>query len=318
MNYQDDIPLDQAIAAHRFTSMVPEDRGRQEREEYARILTSDRENLAKLANTTENLATLETEFARYREGYRRHTLACLAARSRCASTMVTGGSNFNVRRNNKRNQSADNRGRECLEFRTRALDAIRKTLCPELRPIMSGDADAVERLREKISAAEAEQAKMKAANAAIRKNAKAGKTAQVAALVALGYTETMAGQVVAPDSFGNIGFPSYEMTNGGANIRRMRERLVSLERVKAVKDSVETGAAGKVEVCPGENRVRLVLPGKPDDATRALLKSRGFRWAPSLGCWSGYVSDRTVQTAREVAQVAPAAAPEAVPQEAAQ
>lgn len=33
------------------------------------------------------------------------------------------------------------------------------------------------------------------------------------------------------------------------------------------------------------NRLQLVFPGKPDDATRALLRSHGFRWEPSAGAW---------------------------------
>ena len=33
------------------------------------------------------------------------------------------------------------------------------------------------------------------------------------------------------------------------------------------------------------NRVQLVFPGKPDEATRKVLKRHGFRWAPSQDAW---------------------------------
>ena len=54
--------------------------------------------------------------------------------------------------------------------------------------VFSDDVDAVEAIQAKIAKAEANQAKAKAINAAIRKHAKANAAAQSAALVALGYT----------------------------------------------------------------------------------------------------------------------------------
>jgi hypothetical protein len=83
--------------------------------------------------------------------------------------MITGPSNFPTRRNEKRNNIAHKRLEELLEFRNRALAAIRKTHCPELRPIMAGDSDATERLKTKIADAEKLQERMKAANVIVRK-----------------------------------------------------------------------------------------------------------------------------------------------------
>jgi len=179
-NFADDIPLDLARAAHAGASFVPEQRADQELASYASTLSRDRDTLAKLANTDEKRATLETEFARYRAGYRERYVAMLGAKSRTMSTVIAGPSNFPARRQAKRGVAADRCTKDLLEYRERALDAIRKTLCPELRPIMSGDADAVKRLRANLAVAEAKQAQMTAANAAIRKHARAGADAQVA------------------------------------------------------------------------------------------------------------------------------------------
>src|ERR1700674_2248971 len=136
--FENDIPQSLAQAAHAGTSFVPEQRGEQMRSEYASTLAADFATLSKLATTDEKRATLEEEFARYREGYRRRYTAWLSSRSRCLSTMITGPSNFNVRRNEKRNAVEHRRCEELGEFRERALKAIRKALCPELAPIMSG------------------------------------------------------------------------------------------------------------------------------------------------------------------------------------
>lgn len=300
-NLENDIPETLARSAHSGTSFSPDVRARQEREGYAATLRADFESLAKLASTDEAKALLQLEFTRYRDGYRKRTLALLSSRSRVMSTMIAGPSNFPVRRMEKRNTVVDNRMREIIAFRARALSAIRKTLCPELRPIMSGDADAADRLRKEIGEAEALQARMVATNAAIRKNAKAEPAAQVAALVALGHSEGLAAKLLFKDPCYGQGFPDFRTRNNGANIRRMKARLVEVERNQAVPTTDHDGENARLEDCPAENRVRLFFAGKPDDETRSRLKSCAFRWTPSLGCWQAYRNNRTIQTAKELA-----------------
>ena len=154
MNFANDIPRDLAHAAHAGTSFVPDKRAEQERANHAAALQADYEQLSKLADTDDKRAQLAEEFERYREGYRKRKVALLQSRARCMSTMITGRSNFPVERQRKRSAIADRRCQELLDFRERALAAIRKALCPELRPIMSGDSDATDRLRQKIAEAE--------------------------------------------------------------------------------------------------------------------------------------------------------------------
>lgn len=296
--YFHDIPTDVASRAHAGTSFTPEKRGDQECTSYANGLASDYQELAKYATTPEKIETLLTEFARYRSGYRARYLARLQAKSRVMSTMITGGSNFPTRRNAKRGASADKRSEECDDFRERALDAIRKTLRPELRPIMAGDDDAPDRLAAKLAKLELFQSRGKLVNAAIRKHAKAGPEAQVAALVALGLKESTARASLQKDAMGNIGVPAYELTNNAANIRRIKQRIASVSAAKAAPMDQVKGEHATMEDCPADNRVRLFYPGKPDAETRERLKSGGFRWAPSLGCWQAYRSDRTIDHAR--------------------
>lgn len=186
-DYANDIPVALARAAHAGTSMVPEERAEQERAGYAATLTADFEALARIAgDDAAKRAILASEFARYRTGYRARSVARLSALSRCMSTMVTGPSNFPTRRNAKRNDSADKRTTELVEYRERALTAIRRELQPELRPIMAGDTDALERLRAELALLERLQTRMATANKVIRSNARRGAEAQIAALLELG------------------------------------------------------------------------------------------------------------------------------------
>jgi hypothetical protein len=301
MDFSTDIPRTIAYQAHAGTSMVPDERATQEIAGYVATLTQDLENMAKHADTPAKREILEELFANYRAGYRKRYLAHLGSRGRCMSAMITGPSNFPIRRNQKRNATADNRLSDLLEFRTKTLDKIRKILHPELRPVMAGDDDATERLTKKIESAKQLQKIMKDCNAAIRKNKKHGTNAQISALKNLGRSESQARTLLEPDFAGRIGFPSYALTNNNANIRRMVGRLEKIKRDKGAVDTHTEGEHARVEDCPADNRIRLFFPDKPAVDIRNRLKSSGFRWAPSLGCWQAYRNSHATATANEVA-----------------
>jgi hypothetical protein len=292
-----DIPRDVVVAASAGISFDPEKRGDMHAREYASTLATDYETLSNEAKTEEKRAILEVEFARYRQGYKARTLAYLRSKGRCVSPMIAGPSRFPARRMEKRFAVCDNRLNELCDFRQRALTAIRKTLHPELRPIMAGDYDALDRLREKLAEAGTEQATMRAVNSAIRRNAKAGRDAQIAAILEASpdLGTAAAALLLQPDCLGRIGYADYELSNNNANIRRMRVRLELLSRNKAAAPTTLRGESGVLyEDCPVDNRMRLFFPGKPDVAIRDRLKSHGFRWSPSLGCWQAYRNSRSL------------------------
>lgn len=304
MDFAGDIPRSLALAAHSGTSFVPEKRADSVLSEYAETLRADHAALLAIADTDEKRAALVDEFDRYRAGYRKRTQAYLASRSRLVSTMIAGPSNFPAARMNKRGDVAHKRLNELCEFRHRALEAIRRKLRPELRPIMAGDADAVERLEKDIRHAERSQEAMREANKIIRQKPKYEKTPdKLSDLMTIGLSLKQAEELFEKDFCGRYGFPDYSLSNGSANIRRMKERLEQIQRAKAAPVEEIEGEHAKYEDCPPENRVRLYFPGKPAVEVRDKLKSNGFRWAPSLGCWQAYRNHRSVMAAREVAGI---------------
>lgn len=294
-----DIPYELAYNAHRGTSFVPEKRAESAQSEYAATLTADYAALEKIADTPEKLALLDTEFERYRAGYRRKTLDYLGSRNGMVSTMIAGPSGFPAARMNKKSESIHRRLTELIEYRERALEAIRKKLCPGLRPIMAGDADAVDRLADKIAEAEKLQHAMREANKIIRKAPKYKPTDEkIAAITALGLSESRARQLFDANYMGTVGFEHFELSNNNANIRRMKERLAQISRNREAENVTIEGENVRLEDCPAENRVRLFFPGKPAADIRSRLKSCGFRWAPSIGCWQAYRNTRTIETAK--------------------
>jgi hypothetical protein len=129
-----DIPLEVAVRAHEGTSWSPEKRGEQVRADYATTLVTDFEALSGLVETDDARAALDAGFPLYREAYRVRTLAWLAARGRCLSTMIAGPSGFNSRRASKANDTADRRCQELIECRSRIIRSLRASLL-SMRPV---------------------------------------------------------------------------------------------------------------------------------------------------------------------------------------
>lgn len=160
----------------------------------------------------------------------------------------------------------------------------RATATQDNDAIFSDDPDATEKIQDKITRLEKRQELMKQANKLIRKNDRAG-------LQALGFSDTTIAKLFVPDYLGRVGFPNYEITNNGANIRRLKERLTQVSARQAAPDREYKLGNITIEESPSENRIRIYYPGKPDEATRTNLKRNGFRWAPSMGAWQAYYNN---------------------------
>ena len=141
---------------------------------------------------------------------------------------------------------------------------------------------------------------MRAVNFAIRGHAKAGKDAQVAAMleVAPELGAVRAALMLQPDCVGRIGYADFELSNNNANIRRMKARLELLSRDKVSAPLSFRGDGVLCEDCPADNRMRLFFTGIPDVATRTRLKGFGFRWTPSLRCWQAYRNSWSLEKAK--------------------
>ncbi len=299
-----DIDQERARRSFYATSHSPERRGDMAREGYADTLQKDFFDLAKYATTPEKLDTLRAEFSRYREGYKARYLRGLDGESRCMNWFITGPANFPVERQKKVRSATEKRWTECGEFRERALKAIRWAVAPEIMregaPIMAGDSDAVERLREKVEAAEKLRDQLKQVN-----KAHAAFLKDPAALDRFDLSDALKARIrayTARYSWEPHPVAPCELTNLGARIRSDRARLESLERVKVQEvQEVKTENGIRFEDDPPANRVRLFFPGKPAAETIADLKRSGFRWTPSLGCWQAYRT--AMHNARRIAGV---------------
>lgn len=135
------------------------------------------------------------------------------------------------------------------------------------RSIYSDDADAIERLTERIAELEAERDQIKAENAAFRK----AHRAELKSLTAYERDQAMP-------------HPAYRVTNLSGNIKRNRDRLVALT-TQAERSAASAAAGGVLVEELTYGYVRVTFEDKPERHVIDALKAAGFRWGG--GSWSG-------------------------------
>jgi hypothetical protein len=204
-----------------------------------------------------------------------------------------------ARADQARMHAAASRG---VEEQKRAADLARRAAGVGTAGISSDDPDAIAKLEAELAKERSAQERDKRLNQILRRHAKAGPDAQVAALVYLAISERLARQLVTPDELGRVGIPDYAIKNRGANIRRIEKRIAEL-RAKAATPAREpiVGPGYAITEDRDANRVQIRFDARPPAATIAVLKSRGFRWAPSENAWQRQASNGAWHAAQSVA-----------------
>lgn len=159
------------------------------------------------------------------------------------------------------------------------------------RAIYAEDDDAVENLTERVAALESLQERMKAANRII-KSLKQTQEEKIEALCKLGFERRNAEELFVPNCFGQIGFADFTIRNNGANIRRLKKRLESVDRLKSTPTKEYTIGEVRIVENTEANRLQVFFPEKPSETVRKELKSNGFRWASIAACWQSYLNER--------------------------
>ena len=137
--------------------------------------------------------------------------------------------------------------------------------------IYSDDEDAVGKIRERIAGLEAKRDKMKLVNALYKRGDVAG-----LAVIGLDLDKIKAKLAAAGPYWGGKPHLPYELTNLGGNIRRLQERIKTIEAAEH-RTTIAEAAPGGVLI-EGEAWVRVTFAEKPERAviearTRALTAS---------------------------------------------
>jgi len=254
-----------AKRAHYYTSFSPDKRA----EDFCTRFDADIANLQALGIGQHKIDKYEALVVKH-----------LQAKSRCLSSMITGPANFPVARAEKANRAEHSASEAASEYYNRIVKEAKQEAYyaahPEARPIVSSDADAVDRLKLKLEAAKKYHAQLKEVKSLIKggmsnedASAKSGLSAPVR-------------------------WHSFNIQYANKAVKELEAKTASLEAVKA-SPSTETNVNG-VRVLENTEAMRLQLffDGKPEAGIIALLKSKGFKWSPSNMAWQRQLTNNAI------------------------
>ena len=216
--------------------------------------------------------------------------------ARVPSVLIAGASNFPVRAKEKQNLARDRNDQEYLEIRS-IPEKIKAT---GRGGISSDDPNAREKLAAKLRELEDAQEHMKAVNAWYRKHKSLAGCPALSAEAAAKLNAAMKNDWQQNP----VPFESWALTNNAANIRRVKARIESLDaeqkKQETAGERAESGDGWKLIENTEAGRIQFIFDEKPAQDVRELLKSEGFRWAPSMGAWQRMLNDAGRYAAQRV------------------
>lgn len=221
-------------------------------------------------------------------------------RAMMPSIMISGGSNFNVRKKEKQNNLMEKFWHEYGDifdesnYYINKIDNILNNIT-----IYSNDDLAIEKLEERIKWLSEQQETMKSANAYYRKH----KT-----LVGFSYLrdeDAKCWDKSIQESLYKVPYAPFELSNNNANINRLKDRVEEIKKLKeraAQEDENKYPDVDgiKVEENAEDMRIRLFFEDIPSKDVRELLKSNGFKWSPKNSAWQRQLTRNGIYATKKV------------------
>ena len=195
-----------------------------------------------------------------------------AAEASCPSILIVGAGNFPAAKHAK-NGTLERLYKE----RDKIFELLNRLEGVGTSGIRSDDANAIEKLEEKLAQLLETHEEMKRANAYLRRN---------------GSWKGYDNPEFVEKAYDSQGVPSYfYLTNSNQEARRIESRIALLKRQAATDygDGWEF-EGGVAKVSKEENRLQIFFDAVPDSTTRTKLKERGFRWSPRNKAWQRQLS----------------------------
>lgn len=224
--------------------------------------------------------------------------------SYCPSVMICGPANFPVRKKEKQNNMRDNwRSRYSGIYSDNNYYFNKIVAILTNKVIYSNDDFIIEKLQDKINELEEAQTIMKNVNAYYRKN----KTLEDCEYLTENQIKAL-NKFLQDYSYYDCPFPSYKLTNNNSEIRRLKDRLSNIQKLK---ERAENNAENKyikvdgVEVVEDatDMRIRIIFNEIPDSETRNLLKSNGFKWSPKNSAWQRQLTTNGIYATKRVLEI---------------
>lgn len=249
------------------------------REDYADAVEAKRERFTELAQKNQAISTNETE------------RAIGMVHGLPAGQPVLLG-HHSEKRHRALLERSDNAMKRGVEANDKADYYQQRAASVGSGGIQSDDPDALEKLMAERDKRVTHQNHMKAVNKALRKG-------DDDALKALNLTDEQIKAIKAPNCFGDIGYPRFELTNNNAQIRRLNKRIEGLQRLYTTELPELDSEAVAVEFEQGRAMIHF-KDGKPNVEARDIVKKAGFRWSRYNERWTRKLNQRAIYEAKRV------------------
>lgn len=167
--------------------------------------------------------------------------------------------------------------------------------------ISSDDPKAIEKLTEKLQKCEESQDFMKKVNTYYRKNGTCVGCEGLTEQQALKLDE----RVETAYSWEKQPFPPYKLTNNNSEIHRIKKRIESITATQNTEFVGWKFDGGEAVINTDKNRLQLLFDEKPSDEQRNILKSNGFKWAPSDKAWQRQLTQNAFYAANRIDFIKP-------------
>lgn len=201
----------------------------------------------------------------------------LEIETRCPSWLITGGSNFPVRKKEKQNAARETNWREYQDIQG-LLDKIKSV---GMGGISADDPNAIEKLENKLAKLEAYHQKVKTVNAYFRKH----KSVEGCPVLTAEEIEKMTAVINSERSMYKMPYPPYELQYNNAEMRRLKQRIESLKARDRTNFVGWEFDGGRVEPNTADNRLQIYFDEKPTADVREELKKNSFNWSPKAKVW---------------------------------
>lgn len=194
----------------------------------------------------------------------------------CPSVMISGGSNFPVRKKEKQNSRRDT----LMKEREEIDNILHRIKAVGTGGVDLADPDARQELNEQLARHKELLETAKAANAYYRKH----KTLDGCPGIPADYGHSVGFGI----TYHGSPFPAYELQSIRGKIKRIESRLADLDKLEAAKACPAADMefdGGRLVKNAEENRLQIIFDNVPDAATRKELKDYGFRWSPRNQAW---------------------------------
>ena len=217
----------------------------------------------------------------------------------CPSILISGGSNFPVRKKEKQNSRRETLMHEYNEIQG-ILDKIKSV---GTGPIDPTDPHAREMWVDRLQRLQSTLDRGKAMNAHFRKHKTMKGFPDMDDETAAELDEAISR---AP-AFAQTPFPDFELASLRGKIKRAQENLSKLDSLEQHKDDAANTLefdGGKIFLNMEANRLQILFDEIPSEDVRAALKSHGFRWSPKNKAWQRQLTQNAEYDARRILGIA--------------